>query len=407
MNIGILTYNGVFNFGANLQAISTASHLKKQGFNPIFINWSPTELDDLYAHSVSEEQKNAHRVMKLDYMNESDICRTDDDVINVIESNNIEGIIVGSDAVLQHFEIPLKTKLKGLIKPAAIYKRYTRDRMFPNPFWGSFYKKLKKEIPIVIMSGSSQNANYSIFNQKTMTKMTENLKNYSYISVRDSWTSNMIAHITKNKIKPVVTPDPVFGFNHNVPEVLENSSKILARFNLPEKYLLVSFKKKIKGIDEEWMANLEKEAKARGYELFALPLPEKLISYGVTKSIDLPISPIEWYTLIANSVGYIGQNMHPIVVSLHNANPFFSFDYYGLSSDIDKTDSSSKISHILKTAGFSDYRISSVGKEVSITPNHVLDKIESFDKEKCKQFSDKYLKQYLAMMNEILPHFSK
>ena len=194
---------------------------------------------------------------------------------------------------------------------------------------------------------------------------------------------------------------------HNVPEVLENSSKILARFNLPEKYLLVSFKKKIKGIDEQWMANLEKEAKARGYELFALPLPEKLISYGVTKSIDLPISPIEWYTLIANSVGYIGQNMHPIVVSLHNANPFFSFDYYGLSSDIDKTDSSSKISHILKTAGFSDYRISSVGKEVSITPNHVLDKIESFDKEKCKQFSDKYLKQYLAMMNEILPHFSK
>lgn len=407
MNIGILTYNGVFNFGANLQAISTACHLKNEGFNPIFINWSPTELDSLYANSVSEAQKNAHRTMKLDYMNESTLCRTDDDVINVIEANNIEGILVGSDAVLQHFEIPLKTKIKAFIKPASLYKRYTRDRMFPNPFWGSFYGKLKKEIPMVIMSGSSQNANYSIFNKKTMLEMTENLKKYSYISVRDSWTSNMIAHITKDKIKPKVTPDPVFGFNNNVPEVLENSKKILARFNLPEKYLLVSFKKKIKGIDEEWMANLEKEATARGYEIFALPLPEKLIPYGITKSIPLPISPIEWYTLIANSVGYIGQNMHPIVVSLHNANPFFSFDYYGLSSDIDKSDSSSKISHILKTAGFSDYRISSVGKEVSITPNQVLDKIESFDKEKCKKFSAQYLEQYLVMMKDILKSFSK
>lgn len=406
MNIGILTYNSVFNFGANLQAMSTAGYLRKNGFNPIFITWIPKELEERYASSVPAEQKAVHWEAKKELMQESILCRTDDDIIDVIRDSNIQGIIVGSDAVLQHFEIPFKTKLKGLFSPGHIYKRYTRDRLFPNPFWGSFYTKLEKKVPIVIMSGSSQNANYKVFKESTMREMTRNLSQYSYISVRDAWTSDMIAHITKNAIIPKVTPDPVFGFNCNVPEILENSDSLLSRFNLPKKYLLVSFKKKVAGLDENWMKELEKEANRRGYAVYALPLPEKLISYGLSQQIDLPISPLEWYALIVNSSGYIGQNMHPIVVSLHNANPFFSFDYYGLKKDVDQNDNSSKIAHILAVAGFPDYRLSSVGGEISITVNEVLDKIERFDVNKCKGFSNRYLESYISMMSDITKFFT-
>ena len=404
-NIGILTYNNVFNFGANLQAMSTAGYLRAHGYNPIFISWIPKELETKYATSVSEEQKKAHWKAKEGLMQESELCRTDEDIVNVIKKHHIEGIIAGSDAILQHFEIPFKTKLKNIISPGSVYKRYTRDRLFPNPFWGSFYQKLDKKIPVVIMSGSSQNANYMSFKKGTMKKMSENLLHYSFISVRDTWTSKMISHITEGKINPTVTPDPVFGFNMNLPEIKEKSKEIIKRFNLPEKYLLVSFKKKVKGIDEAWIQELEQEAIKRGYTVFALPLPEKLIKYGMSNSIDLPLSPLEWYSLIINSVGYIGENMHPIVVSLHNANPFFSFDYYGLSKSIDKEDNSSKVSHILKTAGLSDYRISSVGQEVSISPSTVLDKIDNFDKQKCTDFRDKYLSQYKNMMESIIKCF--
>lgn len=37
MNIGILTYYRVANFGANLQAVSTYYYLKNNGYNPLFI----------------------------------------------------------------------------------------------------------------------------------------------------------------------------------------------------------------------------------------------------------------------------------------------------------------------------------------------------------------------------------
>jgi hypothetical protein len=405
MNIGILTYNSVFNFGANLQAISTANYLRNNGYTPIFINWVPEELENKYATSVSEEQKQAHIEAKKNYMTESSLCRTDDDVLKVIKQNTIEGIIIGSDAVLQHFEIPLKVKLKSILKPSHLYSRYTRDRLFPNPYWGSFFQKLEKKIPVVIMSGSSQNANYMSFKPETMKRMTNNLLFFSYISVRDTWTSNMLAHITEKKIIPEVTPDPVFGFNFNVPEIKENAKKILEKFNLPEKYLLVSFKKRIEGIDDTWMQAFEQKAKDRGYAVFALPLPEKLISYGLTKSIALPVSPLEWYSLIINSSGYIGQNMHPIVVSLHNANPFFSFDYYGLDKVNDEDDSSSKISHILKVAGLSDYRVSSVGQKVKISPDFVLDKIQNFETKKSEEFRNLYLSRYKNMMEKIISKF--
>lgn len=37
MNIGILTFYKVANFGANIQGVSTYYYLKKIGYNPIFL----------------------------------------------------------------------------------------------------------------------------------------------------------------------------------------------------------------------------------------------------------------------------------------------------------------------------------------------------------------------------------
>lgn len=40
-------------------------------------------------------------------------------------------------------------------------------------------------------------------------------------------------------------------------------------------------------------------------------------------SITTPLPPLDWYALIKYAKGYIGENMHPIVVALHNAVPCF------------------------------------------------------------------------------------
>lgn len=46
MNIGILTFYKVANFGANIQGVSTYYYLKNAGHNPIFLNYLSHRTED-------------------------------------------------------------------------------------------------------------------------------------------------------------------------------------------------------------------------------------------------------------------------------------------------------------------------------------------------------------------------
>ena len=59
-----------------------------------------------------------------------------------------------------------------------------------------------------------------------------------------------------------------------------------------------------------------------------MPFPQENNTYNLNHQIEIPVSPIEWYLVIKNSKGYVGNNMHPIVSSIHNRVPFFVFDHY-------------------------------------------------------------------------------
>lgn len=74
----------------------------------------------------------------------------------------------------------------------------------------------------------------------------------------------------------------------------------------------------------------------------------------------MPIDPMDWYCLIKYSHAYIGVLMHPIIVALHNAIPFFSFDQYGIRMGLYKNYKSSKTYHILREANLLDYHWSMV-----------------------------------------------
>ena len=64
MNIGILAYHSACNYGANLQVLSTVGYLKRNGHNPIVINYetksdSPTSFHNpsQYAKIIPKEAK--------------------------------------------------------------------------------------------------------------------------------------------------------------------------------------------------------------------------------------------------------------------------------------------------------------------------------------------------------------
>lgn len=403
MKIGILTYHSIYNFGANLQAYSTSNYLLNNGYEPVVINWVPKELEDGYKKGNPPEQAKAHTEFIENKLPLTNICRNTEDVVNAIKEYNIEAVIIGSDAVLQH-----KTLLSRLyITKKGIKAKPKRSNViFPNPFWGSFIPFLEKKIPVAVMSASGQNMNYKMIRGAVKHKIGKALINFNFISTRDEWTRDMVSYFTNRKIIPEITPDPVFAFNQNIKEQ-PTKEEILKKFNLPEKYVLFSFKNSGR-VDNEWLKRCKEELESSDKSAILLTMPGGIIFENPPlKTIAPPLSPIDWYSLIKYSSGYIGENMHPIVVALHNSVPFFSFDSYGIVKFKYKVnEESSKIFHILEKAGFLDYRASTLGKKYKMPdPNEVIKHINIFDREKCSQFSAKQLISYNTMMEEMLKNF--
>jgi hypothetical protein len=235
--------------------------------------------------------------------------------------------------------------------------------------------------------------------------MKEQIKKYAYISVRDTWTKNMFEYITDNTISPVITPDPVFAFNQNINKDILSKDEIIRKFTLPEKYILFSFHTP-HTVSASWLTSFMDLAAHDGYSCVALRMPEGIkFSHPFEHEISSPLSPIDWYYLIKYSYGYIGHNMHPIIVCLHNAVPFFSFDQYVKRSFFFFTDrTTSKIYHILSAAGLQNNAVSSLSFTFKkpYTSNSVYKSILSFDKSRCTDFAKRMYNNYTIMMSNIL-----
>lgn len=399
MNIGILTFYKVANFGANIQGVSTYYYLKKIGYNPIFLNYvsvkTENSLEESYKKSV---QTKAHIDFVNSYIeNQTENLYNSEDVVAAIDKYHIDAIIIGSDAVVQHH--PLLSRIhRGRRKPFYI-SHPAPERMFPNPFWGCGFDD---KIPTVMMSVSSQNSKYSQFSKSLKSRMSKTLNNMKYISVRDTWTLNMMKAIGVNHdVK--VTPDPVFAFNYNAGHLVPSEDDIRKRFSLPKDYVLVSLHSQsltLKTLDE-----LNSMFKAVGKTCVAFPMPGGVrYQHHFDYEIKVPLSSIDWYALIKYANGYVGSNMHPIIVSLHNAVPCFSIDHWGTKDFFNRTvrDGSSKVEHIMGVFGLKNY-VKPIDNDIcNVEASVIVDAIQKFPCEHVRKVAlDKY-DEYLKMMGEIM-----
>ena len=402
MVIGLLAYHAACNFGANLQLLSTFENIKKQGHDPVVINWVPEDLNIYYVSRTKPVQYDVHKAFREKYLEMTGRCETENDILREIEKYGIEAIIIGSDALLQHHS-KLENIRPSLRKLFYFYKP-TSDRLYPNPFWGSFMDD-SRTIPSALMSVSSQDSRYQLFSRELKQQMKKSLQRFRYISVRDDWTQKMVMNITGDAIKPDVTPDPLFAFNQNAGHLVPSKDELLKKFGLSDNYILFSFLDN-NTVDKEWLIRVDEIAKNKGYQCVALPFPHGLLFKSpFERNIDIPLSPMDWYALIKYSKGYVGHNMHPIVVSLHNAVPFYSFDNYGVVrlNGLIANEKSSKIYHLLKKAGFSEFRTPTIKRNFAVpAPEKVMNSLMTFDTGKEKEFSQFYYGQYQSMMENIL-----
>ncbi|MBQ8046997.1 MAG: polysaccharide pyruvyl transferase family protein [Prevotella sp.] len=407
MKIGLLAYHSACNFGATLQLFSTYVYLIKKGHYPIVINWIPADLEEHYASQTPKEQFERQLTVRKELWIETELCRTVEEVASVIEKENIEAVIIGSDAVAQHH--PWAERLVFPCKKIIAMRHYTSDAMYPNPYWGVWNGMLSQPIPVAVMSVANQDSAFRFIPNKTKRAMKHSIAQYSYLSVRDSWTRDMMEYLSDGQCIPDITPDPVFAFNQNAISQLPTLSEIREKFQLPEKYILVSLLDYYRqSVTQEWLEEFENIATQHGYICMTLPFSHGKSFGSLSKEIPLPLNAMEWYALIKHSSAYIGNNMHPIIVSLHNQVPFFCFDTYGTThlNGLVTSDASSKIKHILTEADMGDYRVSCLRKNCPLpTPTEVFDKLQSYDKKKVKAFADDYLSRYNTMMDNILKAF--
>ena len=213
MKIGILTYHAACNFGAFLQLLSTVEYVRKRGDNPLVINWIPCDFEDDYKKRSKLEVRELYANFRSKYFNLTRLCRTSSEVAEVIRDNNIDAIIIGSDAVIQHH--PLRERFHFPCRRIFYIYRPTSDRMYPNSFWGDF-TNYDISVPLAMMSGASVDSKYYFITGRTKERMKRSILRFSYFSVRDEWSRDMVQYITDNEISPSITPDPVFAFNYNL-----------------------------------------------------------------------------------------------------------------------------------------------------------------------------------------------
>lgn len=393
-NIGVLTHCIADNYGANLQALSTACYLKNKGYNPVFFKWDP------YPENNNDEQLNLHRTfLERQGFAVTEKCVTDEDFIRCILSYNIDFVIVGSDCVLTYSKPLFKYALsrRGFVK-----KKPLIDWVFPNPFWMPYLSNTPN-LRAAIMSGSCGGSDLKRASGETREKMCDCLNAFSYISVRDGYTKQSLIKILgsakTNKIS--ITPDPVFALNQNLKEQPTKES-VLSKFNLPEKYVVAGFYDHYMPSDS-WLGKLKDSLNRKGLVLVNLPMPQGGKVYSYDRNISLPLDSLDWYYLIKFSSGYIGNNMHPIIVSIHNGVPFYSINAHGryFLRNLIQTTKHTKEYELLKRFNFLDYHTPC--KQIErVNPDKVVESLIGFDKSYCLSCSKVLLDEYNLMMTDIL-----
>lgn len=397
MNIGILTYHWVSNFGANLQTLSTYKYIENAGHKPIIINWIPDDLKNIYEQKVPQEQSQMHVDFgKEYYKNITAICKNKYDVAAAIDLNEIDLVIIGSDAVFSY--TPILSRFR-VCRRGLWYFKPISDFDCPNPFWADFYPLVKRKVKVVAMSASAQNTPYrKIVLPFERNRFIDAIRHFSYISVRDIWTSQMLNYIQGTNIHYPITPDPVFAFEQNVHPENRNIAKDYLSIDSP--YVILSVTKSITNIG--WIKSLEQLFSEKGIILIGLPQTNIEYNSILKFNMPFPLPPIDWYNFIKNSQGYIGELMHPILVSLHNSVPIFSVDLYGFRKGGHLIPESSKTYQIIQTFNLLQNYYSCKDSRELPSPEYVFTQITHFNREECRKMSSMMYDRYNEMMNNII-----
>lgn len=168
-----------------MQALSTIGYFRSKGISIEVINWSPNDLQDYYSRMVIPSQRKEHSEFVNAFLPISSVCRTSEDVADLIINNGYTDVIVGSDAVFSYK--PILSRIHLSRRTGVAMTKVTKDHQFPNPFWGDF-KTVCPNVKLFAMSASAQYLDFGRCLPFEKKRLKRALERFDYISVRDRWT---------------------------------------------------------------------------------------------------------------------------------------------------------------------------------------------------------------------------
>lgn len=387
MKIALLTHHWVPNFGANLQAISTVSYLTKLGHEVTVLNYVPENLEKRYNEICSvPEQVHMHRQFCEDFMNQSPVLRTADELADYCRTTGFDLIVCGSDAILR-----LNAKVN------------THEGAFPNPYWLTWATDDDAiSAKTSFLSASCTGSMYLGFPKDLKKAIYAALEKVDFISVRDGWTRFMINHVAKGKLDVFLSRDPVSVLNEavSIPEQFGTEAKVRSG-----KYILLHVHPK--RINQAWIDGLVKAAHAKGLEVYGFPFPEFNMPYtGLDFNVELPLHPFDWYLWLKNAAGFIGERFHPMVCSLINEVPFIAVDHYrkrGIKGKFEwiNIPSTSKVFTVCRDAQLKANCLH-FPKLPKSSPADLLETLLAFDKVRARQYNLDASNRYKQAIDNIL-----
>ncbi len=308
--IGILTFHRSINYGAYVQCLSLSHFLaeKYPDCKVEVIDYESKFMRDNYVPKISlsyirhplifKAKKKQYKCFKdalrfLPLSNKYFAFDGTDEKLGQYVSENYDIVVVGSDAVFNWLK-----------------------RGFPNPYILPF-----KDVKKLSYAASAYGMPLEKISDSTMAAFGEYLKDFSFVGVRDDYTSDLIRR-AEAQTEPVFTCDPTVFLDIEYVLMLLGHTKesfkeyIYKKFKLPKD-------KKLVGVMESNSDALKAIKSKYGEELFFVGF------YSYTKGVDkfiADISPLEWALLFGLFEFTITNYFHGTLLSLRNNTPVLSFD---------------------------------------------------------------------------------
>ncbi|MBQ8694458.1 MAG: polysaccharide pyruvyl transferase family protein [Bacteroidaceae bacterium] len=390
MKIGILTFHRPANFGANLQAYSSYKYFASLGHEVKVINYL-REVDLKYKNRVIQTQIDAHIRFVESQLPITKEVYSAEELQSLTKEENFDLIAIGADAVWRSPEDDCIFFAKWLFECPEL-----------------------ADVPVISMSAAHMGNGFTNISEKKRKSIKDCLDRFSFISVRDAWTRDMInrdIYNGENKVK-TINPDPVFMLDRFNDAVWDSKGHEAKGYYIMS--LNANWNKGRNGnANLAWFKRFKAIVNEKGYKLVELPIPEGVSGMPFDYTVPYPIDPLQWYLWLKNAKAYCGLRFHAIVSCISAGTPFFSIDSYGtcnyttiilqklgLYKLATKGDNKSKIWNMLNGSKFEEYRIDSYIN--NFPAKRLFNMLETANVNDIKALRDNFIEKYTNNMQQML-----